>query len=78
MKTTTIKDSRINRDHCAGEYLEMCHEFVKESFGIEKNFKGHCMSWDNFKTTGYRNDYKDVQVDCIMDFNANIITITIK
>lgn len=78
--TTTFKDPRFNRNHCAAEYMEFCKEYINEKLGINKDMSksGHTMSWDNFKTRAYATNEDKTQVDCLIDFNANTITLTTK
>ncbi len=74
MKTTTTKhDSRINRDNDAFTFLQLCREFTNREFN-----GGWQMSWNEFKTSSYRNSRKGIytQVDVLLDFNTNTITIT--
>lgn len=70
--TTTHHDSRINRDQNAAKFLEICGEYTG------RDFSGWMMSWNEFKTTSYRDSSNGLytQVDVILDFNTNSITIT--
>lgn len=75
--TKTISDNRINRDNNAKGYLALCTELV-QGLGYDKNFAGGwSMSWNEFKTTAYRKDNKDVQVDVTLDLANGFATITI-
>ena len=76
--TKTISDNRINRDNNAKGYLALCTELV-QGLGYDKNFGDYdwSMSWNEFKTTAYRKDNKDVQVDVTLDFANGSATITI-
>lgn len=75
MKTTTTNhDERINRDQNAAAFLEICSEYTGRDFSNS----GYTMSWDEFKTSSYRNSSKGLytQVDVLLNFNTNTITIT--
>ena len=79
MKTsTTYTDSRINRNNDACGFRRLAHEIVLDKTGIDKEFEGgFVMTYDKFETSAYRKDRKDSQIDVVMDFNANTITITV-
>lgn len=74
----TINDKRANRDNDIKGYRELCHDVVKEQLGIDKEFGGCTMTYDTFKSTAWKHNYKDIQVDVRIDFNAHTITITTK
>lgn len=78
MKTMTIKDSRINRNNDMGGYIRLCNEIIK-AHGFNKDFNnsGCKMSFNNFKTTAYKKNYQDFQIDVNLDFNKGIALITI-
>ena len=78
MKTTkTYTDSRINRNNDFGGFCELAQEIVHDKTGINKEFKGGSMTYNEFKSTAYRHNWKDAEVDVVMDFNTNKITITV-
>ena len=76
--TTTYTDNRVNRDNNFGGFMELAHDIVLEKTGLDKNFSGGSMTYNNFTTTGYKKHGKDSQVDVVMDFKTNTITITVE
>ena len=77
MNTKEIYDKRINRDNNFGGYEKLSNELVKKATGYDKKFKGGSMSWNEFKSTAYRQThYDDVQIDIVLDFNTHKATIT--
>lgn len=70
MKTTTIKDSRINRNNDAFTFLQLCREYAKTDIN-----GSWTMTYNEFKTYTWRNHTK---IDITMNFNTNEITITEK
>lgn len=78
MKTTVkVSDRRINRDNNMMGYRELCTELVQAQ-GYNKTFDGGCiMSYDEFKTTAYKQNRNDVQVDITLNFITGEATITV-
>lgn len=77
-KIMIATDERINRNMCWYKYVELCKEKVKELLNLDRDITGCEMTWDEFKAVSYKQNYLDVQVDCILDFNAHTITINVK
>ena len=75
--TTTYTDSRINRNNNFGGFCELASEIVLSKTGINKEFKGGNMTYNEFKSTAHRYDWNDSEVEVIMNFNDNTITITV-
>ena len=78
MKTTVkVSDRRINRDNNMMGYRELCTELVQAQ-GYNKTFDSGCiMSYDEFKTTAYKQNSNDVQVDITLNFITGEATITV-
>jgi len=81
MKTTVkVSDSRINRNNNVMGYMELCTELVQAQ-GYDKTFtyenNGSQMTYNEFKTTAYKQDSKDVQVDITLNFITGEATITV-
>lgn len=81
MKTTVkVNDSRINRNNDVKGYMELCTELVQAQ-GYEKTFtyenNGSRMTYNEFKTTAYKQNSKDVQVDITLNFITGEATITV-
>ena len=80
MKTTIkVNDSRINRNNNAKGYMELCTELVQAQ-GYDKTFtsenNGYQMTYNEFKTTAYKQDNNDVRVDITPNFITGEATIT--
>ncbi len=81
MKTTVkVSDSRINRNNNAMGYMELCTELVQAQ-GYDKSFtnedNGWQMTYNEFKTTAYKKNSKDTQVDITLNFITGEATITV-
>lgn len=81
MKTTVkVSDSRINRNNNVSGYMEICTELVQAQ-GYDKTFtydgNGYQMTYESFKTTAYKQNNKDVQIDITLDFINGEATITV-
>ena len=60
-----------------GFYSELCNEFIKAQ-GYNKKVSGGIMTYNNFSTTAYMENYQDVQIDINLDFNSGMATLNIK
>ena len=81
MKTTIkVSDSRINRSNNVMGYMELCTQLVKAQ-GYDKTFShennGSRLTYNEFKTTAYKQNGKDVQVDITLNFTTAEATITV-
>lgn len=81
MKTTIkVNDSRINRNNNVMGYMEICTELVQAQ-GYDKTFtyenNGSKMTYNEFKTTAYKQNSNDVQVDITLNFITGEATITV-
>ena len=77
MNTKTIYDERINRNNNFGGYCRLSRELVKQATGYDKKFAGGEMSWNEYKSTAYKEThFEDVQVHIVLDFNTHKATIT--
>ena len=81
MKTTIkVNDSRINRNNNVMGYMELCTELVQAQ-GYDKTFtcenNGSRMTYNEFKTTAYKQNNKDVQVDITLNFITGEATIKV-
>ena len=81
MKTTVkVNDNRINRNNNVMGYMELCTELVQAQ-GYDKTFtyenNGSQMTYNEFKTTAYKQNSKDVQVDITLNFITGEATITV-
>lgn len=78
MKTTVnVIDSRINRNNDAKGYMELCTELV-QSQGYDKSFtSGWQMTYNEFKTTYYKKDRNDIQIDITLNFVTGEAIITV-
>ena len=81
MKTTVkVNDSRINRNNNVMGYMDLCTELVQAQ-GYDKTFtyenNGSQMTYNEFKTTAYKQNSKDVQVDITLNFITGEATITV-
>ena len=81
MKTTVnVNDSRINRNNNVMGYMELCTELVQAQ-GYDKTFtcenNGSQMTYNEFKTTAYKQNNKDVQVDITLNFITGEATIMV-
>ena len=75
---STINDCRANRNYCFGQYQQICADVVKSQIGQDREFKGGTMDWNYFKSTSYKRNNSDVQVEVFIDFNLHTIAITTK
>ena len=81
MKTsTTIRDSRINRNHNVLGYMEICTELVQAQ-GYDKTFEYDVnyseMSYNEFKTSSIKQNNKDISIEVVLNFVTNEATITV-
>jgi hypothetical protein len=81
MKTSVkVSDSRINRNNNVMGYMELCTELVQAQ-GYDKTFtyenNGSRMTYNEFKTTAYKQNSKDIQCDITLNFITGEATITV-
>ena len=73
----TFKDTRINNMLCMYEYEEIANEYCQREFG--RNINGGCrMGWETFTTKSYAKDYTEKQIDIIIDYAKQTVTLSMK
>lgn len=69
----------FNNKHSAGRFLNLI-ELIIDKYDLLEGRK--CSGWemtsDYFKTTVYKRDRFDCQIDCEIDFEKTTLTITVK
>ena len=74
----TWNDSNVTRSHSVLYYTLLVGQYTENLLGNPRKFSGWMMSYDEFKTTSWRADMHDTQVDAVLDFNAHTITIDVR
>jgi hypothetical protein len=71
----TIYDSRISRDLCMYQFEELANEYLQKEFG--RQVKGGCsMTWYTFKTQSYAKDHTEKQINVLIDYDKQTITLS--
>ena len=75
-----VKDSyHFNDKHNAGSYLNTIESLLDKYCLLEgRKCSGCKMTSDYFRTTVYKRDRFDSQIDCEINFETTTLTITVK
>lgn len=77
MKTFTFTDKRISRELCMYQYEEIADEYLQREFG--RRVSGGCsMTWETFETQSYAKDRTEKQIDVVIDYIKQTITLSHK
>lgn len=69
----------FNDKHNAGTYLNVIEQILNFMDLLEgRKLSGWEMTSEYFKTTVYRRNHSDNQIDCAIDFESTTLTIIIK
>ena len=77
MKTMekTFTDRRISRELCMYQYEEIANEYLQKEFGRKVN--GGCsMEWEKFETQSYAKDRTEKQINVVIDYLKQTITLS--
>ena len=69
-------DTRINIDLCAWEFQQIAKEYLKATFGIDRELGGYRMTWDQFETRSYASRELP-QVDIVIEYKTKSVTLNI-
>lgn len=73
----TFKDTRISRDLCMYQFEELANEYLEREFG--RQVKGGCsMTWHTFETQSYAKDRTEVQINVLIHYESQTITLSHK
>ena len=71
----TYTDHRISRDLCVMQFNEIANEYLQKEFGREVN-GGSTMTWDYFETQSYAKDRTEKQINVMIDYVRQTITLS--
>lgn len=73
----TFTDNRISRDLCVYQFNDIANEYLQREFGREVN--GGCsMTWTEFETQSYAKDRTEKQINVVIDYLKQTITLSHK